>query len=232
MTESSQLPVMNRLIAGLPLTERNALQNYCVPVELAFGDVLCTQHERYTHAYFPSTAIISLMASVKGHPPMELGMIGHEGMLGVSLLLAVDLAPQRAIVQGPGTALQITKRGLRDLLPDSPVLHKSLQRYFFRLMTQTLQTTVCTCFHLVDARLVRWLLMTHDRAHADDFHLTHQFLADMLGVQRSAVTIASGILKDHGLIEYSRGKITILDRAGLEAAACDCYAAERFTIAD
>lgn len=157
-------------------------------------------------------------------------MIGHEGMLGVSLLLAVDLAPQHAVVQGTGMSLGIPVAALKELLPHNPELLRSLQRYCFRLMSQVSQTTVCTRFHMVEARLARWLLMSHDRAHADQFHLTHQFLADMLGVQRSAVTIAAGALKQSRLIEYARGKISILDRAGLEALACECYAAERFTI--
>lgn len=231
MADTSELPVMNRLIAGLPPSERERLLANCAPVELLFGDVICTQHEPYLYAHFPLTAAISLVASIKGHPAMEMGMIGHEGMLGTSVLLDVDLAPQDAIVQGPGTSLRITGSDLRDVLIDSPVLKRSLQRYFYRLMTQVTQTTVCTRFHLVEARLARWLLMTHDRAHSDHFHLTHQVLADMLGVQRSAVTIASGTFKQGRLIDYSRGKISILDRAGLEAVACECYSAERFTIA-
>lgn len=231
MAETSGLPVENRLIAGLPALERDALLDHCTQVSLAFGDVLCEQHDRYTHAYFPLTAIISLMASVKGHPPMEMGMVGHEGMLGATLLLQVELAPQVAIVQGPGVALRIGIDDLREVLSESPTLRRYLQRYLFRLLVAVGQTTVCTRFHQVDARLARWLLMTHDRAHADHFRLTHQFLADMLGVQRSAVTIASGGLKHSGLIAYSRGRISVLDRRGLEAAACECYSAERFSIA-
>jgi CRP-like cAMP-binding protein len=218
---------VNQLIADLPRSERKALMRHCTPVDLAFGEVLCTQHGRYTHAYFPSTACISLTATVAGHPSMALGMIGHEGMLGVSLVLALDLAPYKAVVQGPGTALRITKRMLHGVLSDSPVLLKSMQRYLFRLRSQVAQTAVCTRFHVVEARLARWLLMTDDRTQADHFHLTHQFLADMLGVQRSAVTIASGVLKRGRLISYSRGTISILDRTGLEAAACECYAADQ-----
>lgn len=203
--------------------------NCCEPVELAFGTVLYRQHERYEHAHFPVTAFISLMASVGGHPPMEVGMVGREGMLGTSMLLGVDLAPNHAVVQAQGMALRIGTTALRDLLPDNPILVGSLRRGCYRSMVQT---AACTRFHPVEARLARWLLMTHDRAQADEFHLTHQLLADMLGVQRSAVTIASGTLKSDRLIEYSRGRINVLDRAGLEAASCECYAAERFPIAD
>lgn len=230
MGETSGLPVVNRMIAGLPAFEREMLLDHCAPVTLAFGDVLCERHARYTHAYFPLTAFISLMASVDGHPPMEMGMVGHEGMLGASLLLDVELSPQLAIVQGPGIALRISTEDLLRVLGESPALLRNLQRYLFRWLVTVGQTTVCTRFHQVDERLARWLLMSHDRAHADHFRLTHQFLADMLGVQRSAVTIASGALRHDGLIAYSRGRIRVLDRRGLEAAACECYAAERFAI--
>jgi len=227
-----ELPVVNRLIAGLPPGERDALLDQCENVELVFGDLLYRQHERYTHAYFPLTAFISLSGSTDGHPPMEIGMVGHEGMLGATLLLDLDLAPHQAVVQGSGTALRIDNSSLQNLLADNPGLLKGLQRYLFRLMAQVSQTTLCTGFHLVEMRLARWLLMSHDRSHSDYLHMTHQYLADMLGVRRSAVTIASGILKKARLIGYSRGIISILDRAGLEAAACGCYSAERFSIPD
>lgn len=225
--DASTKIVTNSLITGLPPAERTALLRRCQTVELEFGEELCQQQERCTTAWFPLTSFISLMASVQGHPPMEIGMIGREGMLGVSLLLGLDRAPQMAMVQGPGTALRISSKALRILLPDNPVLLRTLQRYFFLLLVQVTQTTVCTRFHQVEARLARWLLMTDDRAPADHFQLTHQFLADMLGVQRSAVTLASVILKHDKLIEYSRGSISILDRPGLEAVACECYAPAR-----
>lgn len=219
--------VSNRLIAGLPPPERQRLLANCALIKLTFGEVICRQHEPFSHAYFPVTASISLLASIKGHPAMEIGMIGSEGMQGVTLLLDVNQAPQNAIVQKSGNALRIAGPALRDLLTDSPMLKRALQGYFYQLMTQITQTTVCTRFHQVEARLARWLLMSHDRAQSDQFHLTHQMLANMLGVQRSAVTIASGALKNGLLIDYARGRISILDRAGLEAAACECYAAEQ-----
>lgn len=232
LTHAREHPVSNRLITALPDAERTVLLERCALVELAFDDVLCRQSEPCLYAYFPLTAFISLLASTRGHPPMEVGMIGHEGMLGASLLLGVDLAPHLASVQGPGTALRIDGEALLRVLPRNPVLLQCMQRYYFRLILQVTQTTVCTRFHRVEARLARWLLMSHDRAHADHFHLTHQFLADMLGVQRSAVTIASVAFRRGGLIEYSRGRIDILDRAGLEALACECYAADRGAIPD
>ncbi len=192
---------------------------------MAFGSVLCEADHPYQYVYFPLTGFISLVAVVDRHQPLELGLIGNEGMLGASLLLGVPNAPLRAVVQGTGTALRMSAKQLRSELDDSPALQKAMGRYLYVLMAQLSQTTVCTRFHEVEARLARWLLMTHDRAHADNFHLTHQFLADMLGVQRSAVTIAAGVLQSRMLIRYTRGQIHILSREGLEATSCECYAA-------
>lgn len=218
---------VNRLVDGAPRDERRRILACCETVDLAFGTLLCEQHRPCSHAHLPLTGIVSLVARVDGHPPMELGMVGNEGMIGVSLLLGVSEAPQQAIVQAAGTALRIESAQLLAVLAESPGLLREFHRYFFDLLVQLSQTTVCTRFHVVEARLARWLLMTHDRSCRDRFRLTHQFLADLLGVQRSAVTIASGILRQSGLIDYARGEIRILDRAGLEAAACGCYAAQR-----
>lgn len=174
---------------------------------------------------FPLSGVISLAATIHGHEPLEVGMIGNEGVLGATLALGIGAAPLRGVVQGPGTALRMTASQLRRGLHDGPGLLRTLNRYLYVFVTQLSQTAACTQFHDVETRLVRWLLMTHDRAHADHFHLTHQFLADMLGVRRSAVTIAAGALQKRGLIHYRRGEITVLSRSGLEAASCECYKA-------
>ena len=155
--------------------------------------------------------------------PLEMGLIGNEGMLGATLALGVETAPMRAVVQGSGTAWRITsKRFQRELLTD-PGLGLTIHRYLYVLLTQFAQSAACTHFHEIEPRLARWLLMTHDRAHADHFYLTHEVLATMLGVRRSGITIAAGALQQRGLIHYVRGDIRILDRSGLEAAACGCY---------
>lgn len=218
-------PITNLLIDGLPNHERHRVLPYCKRVELVFGTTLCEPDRPFRHLYFPLTGFISLVTTLGGRRPLELGLIGNEGMLGATLALGVNTAPSRAVVQGTGSALQISAARLRQVLRDSPPLFRSLRRYLYVLMVQLSQNAACGHFHEVEPRLARWLLMTHDRAHADRFHLTHEFLSSMLGVRRSGVTVAAGALQKLRLIHYRRGEITILDREGLEAASCECYAA-------
>lgn len=222
---ASLVKVGNRLIAGLPRAERERLLAACEPVDLAFGEVLCEAGAPFRYVHFPLTAFVSLVAPMRNHEPLEMGLIGYEGMLGATLVLGVRTVPLRAVVQGAGSALRLTASRLGLQLRRSPALRRALNRYLYVLMAQLAQTAACTRFHDVDARLARWLLMTHDRAQGDQFHLTHKFLADMLGVRRSGVTIAAGKLQRRALIRYSRGEIAVLDRRGLEAEACECYAA-------
>ena len=225
MINATPTKVVNRLIATLPSKDRKRLLEQCDTVELAFGEILCEPDQPFRHVYFPITSFISLVAKVGDHPPLEMGLIGNEGMLGATLVLGINDVPLRGLVQGAGTALRMAATPFRRELRDSPALLQSLNRYLYVLMAQLSQTSACTRFHEVEARLARWLLMTHDRAHGDQFHLTHKFLADMLGVRRSGVTIAAGALQQRHLIEYTRGEISVLDRKGLEAASCECYGA-------
>jgi CRP-like cAMP-binding protein len=220
-------PIVNRLLDGLPLKERNKVLNSCELVQLAFGAVLCEPSDPIQHVYFPLRGFISLVTTLAGHQPLEMGRIGNEGLLGATLLLGVDTVPMRSVVQGAGSALRMTTTQFRRALLDSPALLRNLNRYIYVSMLQLSQTAACTHFHEIEPRLARWLLLTHDRAHADHFHLTHQFLADMLGVRRSGVTIAAGALQLRKLIHYTRGQISILDRSGLEAASCECYAVQQ-----
>ena len=216
---------MNHLLEGLPRKSRGEFLRECDLVSLAFGAVLCERNESYRHVYFPLGGIVSLVATVSDHAPLEIALIGNEGMLGATLVLGVKRARLQGVVQGAGTALRMPAPRFRRALRESPALRSVVGRYLFVVLTQLSQSTACTRFHEVEARLARWLLMTHDRAHADHFHLTHKFLAAMLGVQRSAVTIAAGALQRAKLISYTRGEISILSRKGLEAASCECYAA-------
>ena len=217
--------VVNRLLADLGRGDRAAVMQSSVTVDLKFGTQLCEAEQSFAHVYFPLSGFVSLVAPIASHPALEVGMIGNEGMLGATLVLGVNTAPLRAIVQGEGTALRMNAANMRREIAARPGLRATLGRYLYVLMAQLTQSATCTRFHEVDERLARWLLMTHDRAHADHFHLTHKFLADMLGVQRSAVTIAAGILQKKEIIFYSRGEIEVLSRRNLEAASCACYSA-------
>ncbi|MND48276.1 hypothetical protein D3C80_391930 [compost metagenome] len=217
--------MINRLLNGIPGRERDRILNRCESVNLDVGSTLCEADQPYSHAYFPLTGFISLVAKLDAHRPLEMGLIGSEGMLGVTLMLGIRKAPTRAVVQGAGNALRIAAPHLGRELCECPTLRRRMNRYLFVLMAQLAQTAACTHFHEIQPRLARWLLMTHDRAQADHFHLTHELLADMLGVRRSGITVAAGALQQKRLIHYTRGEITILNRAGLEAAACECYGA-------
>ncbi|MHC5352243.1 Crp/Fnr family transcriptional regulator [Metapseudomonas furukawaii] len=213
----------NRLLDSIPAKERTRILKYCELADLVFGKTLCDAGEPYSHAYFPLTGLISLVAKLATYRPLEIALIGSEGMLGVTLALGVHKSPTCAVVQGAGNALRITSAHLQRELPKCPHLRHSLNRYLYVLMAQLSQTAACSHFHEIQPRLASWLLMTHDRAQADHFCLTHEFLADMLGVRRSGITVAAGALQQRHLIRYNRGKITIIDRAGLEVIACECY---------
>lgn len=217
--------VVNQLIACLPRKERMHILQQCESVELIFGTILCEANQPFGHVYFPLTGFISLTETTDCHPPLEICLIGSEGILGATLAFGVDIAPQGAVVRGPGSALRMSAAKLRVALRGSPALRRILDRYLYVVAAELSQTVACTHFHQIEPRLARWLLMTHDRAHADHFHLTHKSLADMLGVQRSAVTIAAGSLQKQNLIRYIRGEISIANRRGLEAASCSCYGA-------
>ena len=225
MSVKAPLQILSSLIEGLPSKQRKQLLNGCEPVDMVFGNVLHEANQPIRHVYFPLSGFVSLVTTLDGHQPLEMGLIGNEGMLGATLALGIGQAPMRAVVQGSGSALRISSQLFKQELLSSPALLRALKRYLYVVMTQLSQSAACTHFHEIEPRLARWLLMTHDRAHADHFHLTHEYLADMLGVRRSGVSIAAAAMQARGLISYSRGEIHILDRAGLELAACECYAA-------
>jgi CRP-like cAMP-binding protein len=213
----------NRLLDALPSKDREQLLAHCEPIDLIFTEVLYRAGEPIPQVYFPTGGFVSLVAPINGSSGLEVGLVGNEGMVGITLALGVDAAPFHAVVQGAGPALRITAAAFLGELERSPALQLELKRYLYVLMSQFAQTASCTRFHVVEERLARWLLMTHDRAHADTFHVTHVFMAYMLGVRRVGVTKAAHSLLRQNLISYHRGDITVLDRTGLEAAACGCY---------
>lgn len=213
----------NHLLLLLPIKHRKRLIAAGETIQLAFSDILCEPGEVTRHVYFPADAFISLIARVRSSNGVEVGMIGHEGMLGATLALGVPTAPLHAVVQGPGAALRMSTAAFASELALSPELQRLMKRYLYVLMTQLAHSAACQRSHRINARLARWLLMSQDRAQASTFHVTHEFLAHVLGVRRAGVTHEAGVLQDAGLIRYHRGEIHVMDRIGLQHAACPCY---------
>lgn len=219
----------NRLVNVLRGDERTHFLSRGDRVELVLADVLVEAGNQIRYVYFPMGSHISLISSVDNRAGIEVALIGNEGMFGIPLVLGVNVSSMRAIVQGAGSALRMNAGRFNRELKQRPALQVKLNRYIYVQMTQLAQTSACTRFHLVEARLARWLLMTRDRVGSDEFHITHEFLAYMLGVRRVGVTTAAGLLQKRKLISYSRGAIRILDGDGLEAVSCGCYRADRIT---
>jgi CRP-like cAMP-binding protein len=213
----------NTLLGDLPHRERDRFLSLCQPFELNFGTVLCDVGVPYRHAYFPTSGLISLVSSLRDQKPLEMALVGQEGMLGATLLLGIGTVPVQALVHTPGVAQRITVAKLRRQLRDSPVLHRILSHYLYMKLVELSLVGGCIRYHRIGQRLARSLLLAHDRARDDFFYLTHSYLADMLGVRRSSITVAAGELQDRKLISYARGGIRILDRPGLEAMSCECY---------
>jgi CRP-like cAMP-binding protein len=223
MPAANQPASANHVLAAMP---RKAYQHMLAglePVALSYGQVLYEPRDRIRHVYFPTDSLVSLLTSVDKSRILEVGMVGNEGMVGMPMALGIGVSAVRALVQGKGTAMRMTAARFRAEFKRNLPLQRALFRYTHLLMAQVSQTAACNRFHDADARLARWLLMTRDRLHADEFLLTHEFLAHMLGVRRVGVTKAAEELRRRKLIDYSRGHIKILDRKGLEAAACTCY---------
>lgn len=214
----------NHLIELMPRHDRRRLLATCTAIDLALGAVLYERGSATRYVYFPVDGNILLVARGDDHPGIEVGMVGREGMLGLHLALGVVNAPVRALVQGAGHAWRMTAGDFRRELRHGRALRRILDRYTVVSMSQLAVSAACARFHQIGPRLARWLLMSQDRAHADNFHATQEFLAYMLGVRRVGITVAASCLQNDGLIEYSRGTVKVLDRPGLEAAACACYA--------
>ena len=215
--------IENRLLRALPGKEYKHLIAHLEQVPLTFAEVLYEPGDTIEYVYFPNVGIISLLSTVEDRSTLEIGVIGNEGMVGISVLLGVNTSPTRVLVQGEGSAMKMKAAAFRKAVNGDGSLQRLLHLSAHALMTQISQSVACNRFHTVEARLARWLLMTHDRMGTDEFRLTQQFLSDMLGVRRVGVTNAATALQKDKLITYSRGRITVLNRAGLEAASCKCY---------
>ena len=215
---------VNSLLAALPRQDYERMRAELEPVNLVYGEVLHESGERVRHAYFPGDAHVSLQVVMDPLNALEVGLVGREGLVGIELALGIEDSLVRALVQGGGTALRMNAAAFREELARSAPLAGEVHRFAYVKLAQARQAAACNRFHQVDARLATWLLMTRDRVRSDHFHLTHEFLADMLGVRRAGVTKAAASLQRKKLISYRRGHINVLDRGGLAAAACACYA--------
>jgi len=217
----------NHLIERLPRAVRERFLALCTPFELAALSDLGVHGAPLSHAYFPRSGFIALVIDIETHPPLAVGMIGTESMLGAELVLGVAKTPWRAVVQGGGSCWRLEAHVLRKAMKTTPELRELMQGTLMVRMHQQSLAAACQCFHTISERLARWLLMSQDRAHADRFHVTQEFIAQMLGVRRVGVSGAASEFQRRGLIEYHRGEITVTDRLGLQHAACNCYAADK-----
>jgi len=216
-------PIANSLLAALQRKDYLRLHAGLEPVTLTYGEVLYEPGDPIRHVYFPNDSLVSLLTTVEGHEALEVGLVGREGMVGISLALGTDVASVRALVQGTGTAMRMESARFHKEFQQCAPLQRELYRYTLAKLAQARQTAACNRFHVVDARLARWLLMTRDRLQSNDFPLTQEFLSHMLGVRREGVNKAAGQLQKRKLIEYNRGNIRIIDQRGLKAASCACY---------
>lgn len=212
----------NRLLQQLPGAELEEIRPHLAPVSLKLADILFHPNDQIDTVYFPTTAIVSLLTELEDGNGMEVGLVGKEGMVGISSILGGS-ETKVATVQAEGMALKMSADALKEAFQRRGELQAGLLRYTHALMTQISQSVVCNVRHPVEGRLARWILMYSDRLERDEFELTQEFMANMLGVRRASVSEVAGRLQQLGVIEYSRGKIRIIDRAGLERLTCECY---------
>ena len=216
-------PIANKLLAALPKKEYQALQYQMEEIPLVFEEILYKPEVLISDVYFPNNGVISLLAGLNEHATLEVGLVGREGILGLSVFMGVNASQNRAVVQGTGSAMKMKATAFRRECNNGGALPRLLRRYTHSLLTQITQTAVCNQFHSIEARLARWLLLTHDRMEHDEFQLTQEFLSNMLAVRRECVNKTDGKLQKRNLISYSRGRLRVLDRAGLEKTSCGCY---------
>ena len=217
----------NRILDSLPRGDQQRLLSLVAKTELGEREVLYRRDEIIRQVYFPLSGMISMVLSMENGFSIEVGTIGNEGMVGTPLFLGSETSSAYVFSQVSGEALRMDAEAFREEIGRTPAFARSVGRYTQAIMDQISQSTACNQLHSVDKRLCRWLLMTHDRVGQDQFRLTQEFIAKMLGVRRPTVTVVAGLLQRERLIAYTRGNITILDRQGLEAVSCECYEAVR-----
>ncbi len=220
---SRAVPATNQLIDRLPARDRAEFLEACESVDLKLGETLAQPGDVIRDVYFPTGSFLSLVTHMGGKDHLEVALTGNEGLFGVPAALGTAASPVRAVVQGAGPAWRMGATAFRRELAERPALRSCVDRYIHVQMSQLMRTAGCNRFHRVEQRLARWLLMTADRSHASTFRITHEFLAQMLGVRRVGITESASALQARGLIAYTRGIVTLRDRRGLERASCDCY---------
>jgi len=230
MTEKDRAAVRNQLLADLPRRDLERLISQMEPVALKLGEVLYEPGSRIQHCYFPNEGVVSLLSVLGPNKAAEVGMVGREGLVGMSAAVGVNISQLRAVVQGSGSALRITAAKLRKEFSANNALHAGMFGFSNALMNQVARTAACNRFHKAETRLARWLLVTRDRLRSESFYLTHEFLALMIGVRRVGVTTAAGNLARRNLISYRRGNVRILNSRGLLAASCNCYEATKAAV--
>jgi CRP-like cAMP-binding protein len=223
MTLTKRVPNTNALLRSLTKKEYQRLLALMDETPLTLGKTVYQPGDLISDVYFPNSGIVSLLAGDAEKATLEVGLVGSEGMVGLSVFMGVGTSRNHAIVQGEGVALRMKAATLRKECNNGSPLTRVMRRYTHSLLTQITQSAVCNQFHSIEARLARWLLMTHDRVNEDEFPLTQEFLSHMLGVRREGVSRAASVLQKRKLIAYSRGRLKILDRPGLEAISCGCY---------
>jgi CRP-like cAMP-binding protein len=220
-------PRENHLLAALPETDLRRISPRLELVDLALGKAVYESGRVFSNVYFPITSIVSLLYVLENGASAEISVVGNDGVVGIALFMGGESMPNRAVVQSAGKAYRLDGQTLKQEFSRSGAFQHLLMRYTLALFSQMAQTAVCNRHHSVDQQLCRWLLLSHDRLSGDELHMTQELIADMLGVRREGVTEAAGKLQQAGLIHYSRGMITIVDRPGLEARVCECYAVVR-----
>ncbi len=213
----------NQLLAALPAQEYQRLLPHLEPVSLSLHQLLYEANEPIKQVYFPNQAIVSLVLTLKDRSMVEVSMVGNEGIVGIPVIWGGNSTTHQAIVQITGGAMQMNANQLKTEFERGGGLQRLLLQYTQALYTQVSQTAVCNRLHTVEERLARWLLSVQDRLNSNDIPLTQEFISRMLGTRRAGVTVAAGTLSQAGMIRYSRGKITILNRKDLEATSCECY---------
>lgn len=217
-------PKLNHLLSALPPEEAGRWKPQLEQVEMPLGQVLYESGRTLSHVYFPTTAIVSLLYVMENGASAEIAVVGNEGLVGISLFMGGESTPSRAVVQSAGSGFRLRAQMIKDEFNRSgPVMHLLL-RYTQALITQMAQTAVCNRHHSLDQQLCRWLLLSLDRLKSSELVMTQELIANMLGVRREGVTEAALKLQSAGLIRYARGRISVLDRPGLEARTCECYA--------